>query len=146
MAALVPKVLSPQAHRRFDLFALRSVVASALWMSRRDRAAAALLFMIAAGEGTALLTTDYPPPVFKPLMGFRQHVRAANVHGGFMAALALLVPGIQPRHRPVLLGLAAALWGLNALGDTREGERQRRLAHRGRRADTRRPALAASAR
>ncbi len=116
MAALVPKVLSPQAHRRFDLLALPSVVASAFWMSRRDRPAAALLFMVAAGEGTALLTTDYPPRVFAPWMSFRQHVRAANAHGGFIAALALLVPGIQP----FLLGLTAALWTLNALSDTRE--------------------------
>ena len=121
MAAVVPKLFSPQAHRRFDLFALPGVLATAFWMSRRDRPAAALLFMIAAGEGTALLTTNYPPRVLAPWMSFRQHVRAANAHGGFIAALALLVPGIQPRHRPALLGLAAALWTLNVLSDTREG-------------------------
>ncbi len=119
-APVVPKLFSPQAHRRLDLFALPSVLATAFWMSRRDRPAAALLFMVAAGEGTALLTTDYPPRVFAPWMSFRQHVRAANAHGGFIAALALLVPGIQPRRRPFLLGLTAALWTLNALSDTRE--------------------------
>ena len=47
MATLVPKVLSPQAHRRFDLFALPGVVAGAVWMSRRDRAAAAVMLMVA---------------------------------------------------------------------------------------------------
>jgi hypothetical protein len=139
MAALVPKVFSPQAHRRFDLFALPTVLATAYWMSRRDRPAAALLFMVAAGEGTALLTTDYPPPAFLPWLSFRQHVRAANAHGGFIAALALLVPGIQPRHRPALLGLTAALWTLNALIDTRQGARERR--HGGRAGP--RPALPA---
>lgn len=128
MAAVrVPKVLSPQAHRRFDLLALPGIMASAAWMSRRDRPAAALMLAVAAVEGTALLTTDYPPPALLPWMDFRQHVRTANLHGGLIAALALLVPGIRPRHRPVLLGLAAVPLVLNALSDTREGERQRRL-------------------
>ena len=126
MAAPVPKVLSPQAHRRFDLLALPGILAAAAWMSRRDRPAAALMLMVAAGEGTAMLTTDYPPPVLGRWMGFRQHVRAANLHGAFIAALALLVPGVQARHRPVLLGLAVVPWVLNALSDTRKGERQRR--------------------
>ena len=66
-------------------------------------------------------------------MSYRQHVRAANVHGAFIAALALLVPGIRPRHRPVLLGLAAVPLVLNALSDTRrEGVRERRIGHGGR--------------
>jgi hypothetical protein len=132
MAAPVPKVLSPQAHRRFDLLALPGILAAAAWMSRRDRPAAALMLMVAAGEGTAMLTTDYPPPVLARWMGFRQHVQAANAHGAFIAALALLVPGVQPRHRPLLLGLAAVPWVLNALSDTRESEWQRRLGRGGR--------------
>ncbi len=143
MAALVPKVLSPQAHRRFDLLALPGIIAAAAWMSRRDRPAAALMLMVAAGEGTAMLTTDYPPPVLARWMGLRQHVRAANAHGAFIAALALLVPGVQPRHRPVLLGLAAVPWMLNALSDTRRGERQRRLGRGGRSGEPRRGATAA---
>jgi len=48
-------------HRRIDLVAFPSVIASVVWMSRRNRRAAALMSMIAAGEGAALLTTDYPP-------------------------------------------------------------------------------------
>lgn len=126
--ARVPKPLSPQAHRRFDLLALPGIVASALWMSRRDRPAAALMLSVAAVEGTALLTTDYPPPAFLPWMDFGQHVRTANLHGGLIAALALLVPGVQPRHRPLLLGLAAVPLVLNALSDTRGGAQGRRRA------------------
>ena len=124
MAALVPKPLSPQAHRRFDLFvALPGALAGAAWMARRDRTAAALMLMTAAGEGTALLTTDYPPPVLASWMSLRQHVRVGNVHAAFIAALALLVPGVRPRHRPVLLGLAAVPLVLNALTDTRGTQR-----------------------
>lgn len=115
MAGRIPKPLSPQAHRRFDTFALPGLLLLAAWMSRRDRPAAALMLMVAAGEGTAMLTTDYPPPVVLPWMSFRQHVSAANAHGAFIAALALLVPGVQRRHRPVLLGLAAVPLTLNAL-------------------------------
>ncbi len=118
MAALVPKVLSPRAHRRFDLFALPSLVAAAVWMARRDRAAAALMLMTAAGEGTALLTTDYPPPALGAWMSFGQHLRVANVHAAFIAAVGLLVPGVQRRHRPVIVGLAAVPLVLNALSDT----------------------------
>jgi hypothetical protein len=125
-AARIPKPLSPQAHRRFDLLALPGMVAAAFWMSRRDPPAAAVMLGIAAVEGTALLTTDYPPPAVLPWMDFGQHVRTANLHGGLIAALALLVPGIQPRHRPLLLGFAAVPLVLNALSDTRRGVQERR--------------------
>jgi hypothetical protein len=56
----LPRVLSPQTHRRVDLLALPSVIASVAWMSRRNSRVAALMSMIAAGEA-ALLTTEYPP-------------------------------------------------------------------------------------
>jgi hypothetical protein len=84
---------------------------------------------IGAMEGTALLTTDYPPPALLPWMDFGQHVRFANLYGGLIAALALLVPDVRPRHRPLLLGVAAVPLVLNALSDTREGVRQRRVGH-----------------
>jgi hypothetical protein len=45
----------------------------------------------------------------------------ANVHAAFIAALALLVPGVRRRHRPLLLGVAALPLALNALSDTRAG-------------------------
>jgi hypothetical protein len=48
-------------HRRIDLVAFPSVIASVVWMSRRNSRVAALMGLIAAGEGAALLTTDYPP-------------------------------------------------------------------------------------
>jgi hypothetical protein len=64
-------------------------------------------------------------------MDFRQHVRSANRHGGLIAALALLVPGVQPRHQRDLLGLAAVPLVLNAFSDVQGRERQRYLGHDG---------------
>jgi hypothetical protein len=57
----LPRVLSPQTHRRVDLLALPSVIAAVVWMSRRNSQVAALMSMIAAGEAAALLTTEYSP-------------------------------------------------------------------------------------
>jgi hypothetical protein len=57
----LPRVISPQMHRQIDLVALPSVIASVVWMSRRNTRVAAIMSMIAAGEGAALLTTDYHP-------------------------------------------------------------------------------------
>ena len=113
-----PRVLSPQMHRRVDLIALPSVIASVLWMSRRNSRVAALMSMIAAGEGAALLTTDYPPG-FLRWMSFRDHIWAATLHGILAASLGLLVPGIPPRDRHVLLALASMPIILSALSDTR---------------------------
>ena len=114
-----PRVLSPQMHRRVDVVALPSVIASVLWISRRNSRAAALMSMIAAGEGAALLTTDYPPG-FLRWMSFRDHIWAATLHGVLAASMALLVPGIPPRDRRVLLALASMPIVLSALSDTRE--------------------------
>ncbi len=80
MAALVPEILSPRAHRCFDLLAMPGVIAAAAWMSRRDRPAAAFILVAAVGEGTARLPTDHPPPPAAPWMSLRQHVRAANAY------------------------------------------------------------------
>src|SRR5919202_6537033 len=115
----LPRILSPQMHRRVDLVALPGVIASVAWMSRRDSRAAALMSMIAAGEGAALLTTDYPPG-FLRWMSFRDHIWAATLHGILAASLALLVPDIPRRHRRVLLALASMPIVLSALSDTRE--------------------------
>jgi len=41
-------------HRRIDLVALPSVIASVVWMSRRDSRAAAIMSMIAAGRAPHL--------------------------------------------------------------------------------------------
>ena len=115
----LPRVLSPQMHRRIDLVALPSVIASVVWMSRRTRRVAALMSMIAAGEGAALLTTDYPPG-FLRWMNFRDHIWAATLHGILAASMALVVPGIPARDRRVMLGLASMPIVLSALSDTRE--------------------------
>jgi hypothetical protein len=115
----LPRVLSPQMHRRVDLVALPSVIATVVWMSRRNSRAAALMSMIGAGEAAALLTTDYPPGYLR-WMSFRDHIWAATLHGILAASLALLVPGIPPRDRRVLLALALMPIALSALSDTRE--------------------------
>jgi hypothetical protein len=114
-----PRVLSPQMHRRIDLVALPSVIASVVWMSRRNTRVAALMSMIGAGEAAALLTTDYPPG-FLRWMSFRDHIWAATLYGILAASLGLLVPDIPPRDRRVLLALASMPIILSALSDTRE--------------------------
>jgi hypothetical protein len=115
----LPRVISPQMHRRIDLVAFPSVIASVVWMSRRNSRVAALMGLIAAGEGAALLTTDYPPG-FLRWMTFRDHVWAAALHGVLAASLGLLVPGIPSRDRRVMLALASMPILLSALSDTRE--------------------------
>ena len=115
----LPRLFSPQMHRRVDLVALPGVITSVVWMSRRNSRAAALMSMIAAGEGAALLTTDYPPG-FLRWMTFRDHIWAATLHGILDASLGLLVPGIPSRERRVLLTLASMPIILSALSDTRE--------------------------
>ena len=52
------QLLSPQMHRRVDLLALPSVIASAAWMSHRNTRVAAIMSMIAAGAVRPLLTPD----------------------------------------------------------------------------------------
>ena len=115
----LPRILSPQMHRRVDLVALPSVIASVVWMSRRNGRVAALMSMIAAGEGAALLTTDYPPG-FMRWMSFRDHVWSATLHGFLAASLGLLVPDIPLRDRRVLLALASMPIVLSALSETCE--------------------------
>ncbi|HEX2243399.1 MAG TPA: hypothetical protein VHK27_09135 [Gammaproteobacteria bacterium] len=115
----LPRIISPQMHHRIDLVALPSVITLVVWMSRRNRRVAALMSMIAAGEAAALLTTDYPPG-FLRWISFRDHIWAATLHGILAASLALLVPGIPPRDRRVMLALAAMPIVLSALSDTRE--------------------------
>ena len=115
----LPQVISPQMHRRIDLVTLPSVIASVVWMSRRNRRVGALMSMIAAGEGAALLTIDYPPGILR-WMSFRDHVWAATLHGMLAASLALLVPSIPPRDRRILQALASMPIVLSALSDTRE--------------------------
>ncbi len=115
----LPRVLSPQMHRRVDLVALPSVIVSVVWMSRRNSRVAALMSMIVAGEGAALLTTDYPPGYLR-WMNFRDHIWAATLHRILAASLALLVPGIPWRDRRALLVLASTPIVLSSLSDTRE--------------------------
>ncbi|MXQ12386.1 hypothetical protein [Microvirga makkahensis] len=113
MAAHMPKPISPQTHRRIDMLVFPTTVALVVWMFRRNRRAAALIAADAAIQGSALLSTDYPP-AFIPAMSFRDHLRFANLHAACSAALTLLIPGIPPRDRRILLGLSLAPLLLNA--------------------------------
>lgn len=122
MAALVPKPLSPRAHRRFDMLALPGMLALAAWLFRRNRTAAAVMLTNAAIEGTAFLTTDYPPGILR-WMSFRDHLRVADAHGAFVAALALTLRDLSPRERRMFLAFAAVPVVLGALSDTGEGRR-----------------------
>ena len=119
MSDLIP-LISPQAHRRFDQFAFPALLIAAAAVARRDRRAGALVLMMAAGEGTAQVTTDYPPPVGLGWMSFRDHNRVAALHGLFGAALALFTPRLAIRHRGLLLGMAAVPIVLAVLSDTRD--------------------------
>jgi hypothetical protein len=81
------------------MLALPNLLAFAAWMARRNHRAAALLLVDAAMEASALLTTDYPPPVLLPWLSFRDHNRIAAVHGACAAGMALVVPNIPARDR-----------------------------------------------
>lgn len=73
----------------------------------------------AAIEGTAYLTTDYPPAVL-PRMSFRAHNRVAPAHGALVIALGLTLPGLSRRGRLALCTLGTMPITLAALSDTRE--------------------------
>lgn len=94
------------------------MLASAAWMFRRDRTAAAFMLTNAAVEGTAFLTTDYPPGILR-WTSFRDRLRVADAHGVFVAALALTLRGLSPRDRRAFLAFAVVPLVLSALSDTR---------------------------
>ncbi len=113
---------SPQTHRRVDTLVFPTMIALAMWIFRRNSRAAALIAADATIQGSALLTTNYPP-AFIPVMNLRSHLRFANLHAACSAALVLLIPGIPPRDRCILLGLSMAPLLLNAasrVGDRRD--------------------------
>ena len=94
MATGTTAFISPQAHRRIDQLTFPGLLAAAAVMARVDRRAAAVILTTAAVEGTAYLTTDYPPAVL-PLMSFRTHNRVATGHGALVIALGLTLPGLS---------------------------------------------------
>src|SRR5689334_5867530 len=112
-------LVSPQTHRRIDQLTFPGLLAAAAWMARWDRRAAAVTLATAAIEGTAYLTTHYPPAVL-PLMSFRTHNRVAAAHGAFVIALGLTLPGLTRRGRATLCTLGTMPITLAALSDTRE--------------------------
>lgn len=119
MTTGIAAVISPQTHRRIDQLTFPGLLAAAAWMARWDRRAAAITLMTAAVEGTAYVTTDYPPAIL-PLMNFRTHNRVATAHGALVIALALMAPGLTRRGRWALCALGASPITLAALSDTRE--------------------------
>jgi hypothetical protein len=119
-------LVSPQLHRRFDQFACPALVALSAVLSRRDPAAASVALTMAAGEGAAQLTTNYPPAIL-PWLSFRGHTRVGIAHGLFIGALAATVPGITRRNRWLLAGLAALPILLSAVSDTSQDAPAARL-------------------
>lgn len=97
---------------------LLRLLAVAAIMSRVDRRAAAVILATAAVEGTAYLTTDYPPAVL-PLMGFQVHNRVATAHGALVIGLGLSTPGLSRRVRMALCALGSMPIALAAMSDTR---------------------------
>ena len=123
MATGIMSLLSPQAHRRIDQFTFPGLLAAAAAMARVDRRAAAVILATAAVEGTAYLTTDYPPAVL-PLMSLRTHNRVATAHGALVIALGLTLPGLSRRGRLALCMLGTmpiTLAALTAGARTRQG-------------------------
>ena len=111
-------LISPLAHRRIDQLTFPGLLAAAAWMARWDRRAAAITLATAAIEGTAYVTTDYPPAVL-PLMSFRTHNRVAAAHGALVIGLGLTLPGLTPRGRLALCTLGTMPITQAALSDTR---------------------------
>lgn len=118
VTGIVP-LISPPAHRRIDQLTFPGLLAAAALMTRVDRKAAAVTLATAFVEGTAYLTTDYPPAVL-PLMSFRTHNRVAAAHGSLLVTLGLLMPGLSGRGRLALCALGTMPITLAALSDTRE--------------------------
>ena len=118
MATGITPLISPQAHRRIDQLTFPGLLAAAAAMARGDRRAAAVILATAAVEGTAYLTTDYPPAVL-PLMSFRTHNRVAAAHGALVIGLGLTLPGLSRRGRLALCTLGTMPITLAALSDTR---------------------------
>jgi len=114
----VPTPISPRAHRRFDNLALPGIAALAFLARRKHPRAAAVMAGMALAEGSAQVTTDYPPPVLLSWMDFREHNRMAVVHGVFFAALGWGLPGLSRAERGVILGLSAIPLALAAFSDT----------------------------
>lgn len=119
MATGIMAVVSPQTHRRIDQLTFPGLLATAAWMARWDKRAAAVTLVTAAVEGVAHVTTDYPPAVL-PLMSFRTHNRLATAHGALVIALGLTLPGLSHRGRLALCTLGSMPITLAALSDTRE--------------------------
>lgn len=118
MAIGITSLLSPRAHRRIDQFTFPGLLAAAAAMARVDRRAAAVILATAAVEGTAYLTTDYPPAVL-PLMSFRTHNRVAAAHGALVIGLGLTLPGLSLRGRLALCTLGTMPITRAALSVTR---------------------------
>ena len=114
MPRRLPKLISPAVHRGFDALSLPGLIATALWMSRRDRTAGALVGILAAIEGTAFLTTDYGRSLL-PWMSLRNHLRTGLITPAFITTLAFVLRDIRPGDRRIILGLLAVPLVLNSL-------------------------------
>ncbi len=116
MGGLIPKIVSAQAHRRFDILVFPCLLGATVWMARRNGPAASLVALTTATEAASFLTTDYPPAVL-PWMGFRDHIRVGLIVPTAIAALAFLFRDIPPRERRFVLALLVLPIVSNVLSD-----------------------------
>ena len=120
-APRIPKPISPQAHRIFDLFAWPWPFALALWLRRRNTTAATVVLINALIEGATQLVTDYTPEA-RPRgklrwISLRDHLRITAVDGVFLAGLGETLQGLRAQDRRLILAFAASAPVLAVLTD-----------------------------
>ena len=118
MATGITSLISPRAHRRIDQFTFPGLLAAAAAMARVDRRAAAAILATAVVEGTAYLTTDYPPAVL-PLMSFRHPQPGGRSPRGARHRARSHAAGPLAAGRLALCTLGTMPITLAALSDTR---------------------------
>ena len=121
MKPRVPRLVSPQAHRQIDLLTFPALAIAAAVLARWDRRAAGVVLATAVVEGVATATTNYPPPVVWPAIGFRAHNRWAASHGVLVAVAAAWLPGLTAAGRRALAVLSVMPITLALLSDDSAG-------------------------
>ncbi|MCV7154287.1 hypothetical protein [Mycolicibacterium pyrenivorans] len=112
MTFRVPRPISPQVHRNFDLIALPATFGLAYRMRHRNTTLATVVLINALIEGATQLTTDYTEGV-RPRgshrwISLRDHLRITALTGSYIAGLAATLEGLRPHDRRFLLATAVS--------------------------------------